>query len=187
MIKNLSDNIEDYDKKMLSNTFDLLKYIKSEVIKDGGLYRFYDDKYNLIVSESTQKKADKAFHKYIKKNESTVGTEPGDYRYYVRISFAIAKNQTLLFNKKKGGIMVYAHTYIAYINDRNGVNIELPDTLRDVKKNERGRVMINIFYRPSQLLKFKGSHIKKLVKSLFNRELPGAMDLYNVSTLKWFK
>ena len=181
----LTDNIKDYDKQLLKATFELLKHIKSKIAEDG-LYRFYDDKFNLIVSESTQKKADKAFYKYIKKDKSQVGAEPGDYRYYVRISFAIAKYQLVLFDKKEGGIMIYARTFITYINDRNGINIELNDTLRNVKKKERGRVMINIGYNPSQLTKFKLSHIKKLVKSLFRRELPGSMDLYNVSKLSWF-
>ena len=182
----LTDNLTDYDKPLLKSTFELLKYIKSKV-KENGLYRFYDDKFNLIVSESTQKKADKAFYKYIKKDKSQVGAKPGDYRYYVRISFSIARNQLVLFDKKEGGIMIYARTFITYINDRNGINIELNDTIKNVNKKERGRVMINIGYTPSQLTKFKLSHIKKLVKSLFRRELPGSIDLYNVSKLSWFK
>ena len=181
----LTDNIDDYDKPLLKSTFELLKYIKSKVTEDG-LYRFYDDKFNLIVSELTQKKADKAFYKYIKKDKSQVGTEPGDYRYYVRISFSIARNQLVLFDKKEGGIMIYANTFITYI-DEDGLNIELNDTIRNVKKKERGRVMINIGYTPSQLTKFKLSHIKKLVKSLFRREVQGTWDIMNVSKLSWFK
>ena len=47
--------------------------------------------------------------------------------------------------------------------------------------------MINIGYTPSQLTKFKLSHIKKLVKSLFKRELQGTWDIMNVSKLSWFK
>lgn len=186
MTLTLTDNIDDYDKSLLKSTFELLKYIKSKVAEDG-LYRYYDDKYKLVASGSTEKKADKVLSKYIKEDKTRVGHEIGDYRYFVLISFSVARNQLVLFNKKKGGIMIYAQILTTYINDRNKISYELNDTLRNVPKKERGRVMLPISYTPSQLTKFKLSHIKKLVKSLFNRELPGSIDMYNVSKLSWFK
>jgi len=74
-----------------------------------------------------------------------------------------------------------------YINERKSVSFEFKTSLRDVDKDYKGRVMINIGYKPSEITNFKLSHIKKLVKSLFKHEVQGTLDIMPVNKLSWFK
>ena len=59
--------------------------------------------------------------------------------------------------------------------------------LKDVKDKYKGRVMINARYKPSQINKFKNSHLKKIVNSLFIHEVKGNLDDMPIENLSWFK
>jgi len=183
----LTDDYEDYDKDKLKTLHGMLKYIKSEVKKDG-ICRFYNSKLEIVAKGNTQDKAYERFKKYIKKSSKKhVGKEIGDYQYYVRMTFNKAPNDNVLFNPEKGAIRLYTCIFIVYINKRNRISFEMPMILKDVKDKYKGRVMINARYKPSQINKFKTSHLKKLVNSLFKHHVKGNLDLMPIESLPWFK
>jgi len=181
----LTDNYDDYDKDKLKILHGMLEYINSKV-KEDGICRFYDSKLNVVAKGSTQDKAYERFQKYIKENpDKTVGKEIGDYKYYVRMTFNKAPNDNVLF--EDGAIRLYTRIFIVYINKRNRVSFEMPMVLKDVKDKYKGIIMINAIYKPSQINKFKNSHLKKIANSLFIHEIKGNNGLVPIEKLSWFK
>ncbi len=181
----LTDNYDDYDKEKLKILHGMLEYINSKV-KEDGMCRFYDSKLNVVAKGSTQDIAYERFIKYIEKNPNkNVGKEIGDYQYYVRMTFNKAPNDNVLF--EDGAIRLYTSMIIVYINERNRISFEMPMVLKDVKDKYKGRVMINARYKPSQITKFKNSHLKKIVNSLFKHDIRGNLDLMPIEKLSWFK
>merc|ERR1711991_1248286 len=122
------------------------------------------------------------FKKYIKEDPEK---RAGEISFYVRIDFVRASNYSYLF--ENGAIIIYASTYSANIDARGNVNFSLVSSIKNLPKLKQNNVVSSVFYKPSQILDFKISHLKSMAESQFTHKYKGSLDPYPVTKMYWFK